>query len=157
MSSLLAFARGEKGSLPVKTTQHSLFEFDDSLDCSTVVIDDDNEYNALCKFVKKYVNADCRALTINDEVIFDSYNELTSFKSQILEDILRDQIVKNPHRSLFSPVHRGKKDPLTGELIRKKGVIRIYMMEEPHLKIVEIHFDPERMVYFLMVYDGKFE
>ena len=144
-------------SLPVKTTQISFFQLDHDLSTSTIVIDDDLEYESLCKFVKEYVNADCRALTINDEIIFNSYNELTSFKDQIIEDILRDQIVKNPHRSLFCPVHRGKKDKETGELIRKESVIRIYMMEEPHLQIIEIHFDPERMVYFFMIYNGKFE
>jgi hypothetical protein len=134
-------------SLPVKTTQISFFELDHNLNTSTIVIDDDEDYESLCKFVKEYVNADCRALAINDEVIFNSYNELTSFKDQIFEGVLRDQIVKNPHRSLFCPVHRGKKE----------GVIRIYMMEEPHLQIIEIHFDPERMVYFFMIYNGKFE
>ena len=144
-------------SLPVKTTQISFFQLDHDLSTSTISIDDDEEYNSLCKFVKTYVNADCRALTINDEVIFNSYNELTSFKDQILEGVLRDQIVKNPHRSLFCPVHRGKTNKDTGELIRKESVIRIYMMEEPHLQIIEIHFDPERMVYFFMIYNGKFE
>jgi hypothetical protein len=134
-------------SLPVKTTQISFFELDHNLNTSTILIDDDLEYNSLCKFVKEYVNNDCRALTINDEVIFNSYNELTSFQGHILEDMLRDQIVKNPHRSLFCPVHRGKKE----------SAIRIYMMEEPHLQIIEIHFDPERMVYFFIIYNGKFE
>ena len=134
-------------SLPSKTTQISFFQLDHDLNTSTIVIDDDNEYNSICKFVKTYVNADCRALTINDEVIFNSYNEHTSFQGQILEGVLRDQIVKNPHRSLFCPVHRRKKE----------GVIRIYMMEEPHIQIIEIHFDPERMVYFFMIYNGKFE
>jgi hypothetical protein len=144
-------------SLPTKTTQLSFFELDHNLHTSTIVIDDDLDYNALCKFIKTYVNNDCRALTINDEVIFNSYNELTSFQGQIFEDMLRDQIIKNPHRNLFSLVHRDKTNKQTGELIRKEGVIRIYMMEEPHLQIIEIHFDPERMVYFFMVYNGKFE
>ena len=143
-------------SLPLKTTQISLFDFDDSLSTSTFMIDDDEDYETLCNFVKAYVDADCRALTINDEVIFNSYNnrasvepstqgDQTNYQGQILEDILRDQIIKNPHRSLFSLVHRTKKE----------GVIRIYMLEEPHLQIIEIHFDPERMSYYLMVYNGS--
>jgi hypothetical protein len=133
-------------SLPVKTTQISLFDFDDSLSTSTFVIDDDEDYETLCKFVKAYVDADCRALTINDQVIFNSYNNLSGFQGQILEDILRDQIIKSPHRSLFLPLHRTKKE----------GVIRIYMMEEPHLQIIEIHFDPKRMAYYPVIYNGKF-
>jgi len=143
-------------TLPVKTTQISLFDFDDKLNISTYFIDDDNEYEMLCNFVKTYVGADCRALTINDEIIFNSYNELTNFKDQIHEDILRDQIIRNPHRSLFCSIHRVIKDKETRELVRKNGVIRIYMMEEPHLQIIEIHFDSERMTYYLMVYNGKF-
>jgi hypothetical protein len=133
-------------TLPVKTTQISLFDFDDELNISTYFIDDDNEYEMLCNFVKTYVGADCRALTINDEIIFNSYNELTNFKDQIHEDIIRDQIIRNPHRCLFCSIHRGIKN----------GVIRIYMMEEPYLQIIEIHFDSERMTYYLMVYNGKF-
>ncbi len=144
-------------ALPVKTTQVSVLDYDSSLTTSTFFIDDDDEYETLCNFVKTNVNADCRALTINDEVIFNSYNVLTSFQGQILEDILRDQIVRQPHRSLFCPVHFAKKDKVSGELVRKEGVIRIYMMIEPHLKVIEIHFDPERLSYYLMIFNGKFE
>ena len=144
-------------ALPVKTTQVSVLDYDRELTTSTFFIDDEDEYDSLCTFVKKNVDADCRALTINDEVIFNSYNELTSFQGQILEDILRDQITRQPHRSLFSPVHSARKDKVSGELVRKEGVIRIYMMIEPHLKIIEIHFDPERLSYYLMIYNGTFE
>jgi hypothetical protein len=143
-------------TLPIKTTQISMSDFDDTLDISTYFIDNENDYETLCKFVKTYVDADCRALTINDEIIFNSYNELSTFKDQIYEDILRDQIIRNPHRSLFSPIHRGIINKETGELVRKEGVVRIYLMEEPHLQIIEIHFDSERMTYYLMIYNGKF-
>lgn len=144
-------------SLPSKTIQISFFELDHNLDTSTIVIDDDEEYDALCKFVKTYISSDCRALTINDEVIFNSYNEIESFQVEILQRILREQIIKNTHQNLLSLLYQCKTNKYTGEIVRKEGVIRIYMMEEPHIQIIEIHFDPERMVYFLMAFNGKFK
>ena len=132
--------------LPVKTTQISLDEFS-HIPQNTFFIDDEEEYDLLCKTVKDWINADCRALTINDEIIFNSYNDTLPFREQILENTLRFEIAKGIHRNLFCMVHRQKKE----------AIIRIYMMEEPHLQLIEVHFDPERMVYFLMIYKAVFE
>ncbi len=132
-------------SLPYKTSQISLSEIED-IPNNTFLIDDDEEYEQLCSIIKNYLNGDCRALTINEEIIFNSYQPYTSYRNEILDDMIRFQILAQPHRHLFSLVHR----------TREKGVIRLYMMEEPYLEIVEVHFDPERMTYFIWLWKGQF-
>jgi hypothetical protein len=131
--------------LPIKTSQISLDCFEDII-TSNYLINDDEDYNMLCSFIKNYVDADCRAITINDEIIYNSYNSSLTYKEQILENMIRDQIVKQPHRNLLILLNRSEQN----------GIIRIYMKEEPHLEIIELNFDVERMIYYIQIFNGVF-
>lgn len=69
--------------------------------------EDKNTYEAFQNMIKKFVGADCWAMTVNDEVIFDSYlDNSKSIRSFIEEDVIRDKIFNNPHETLLVYLHR---------------------------------------------------
>lgn len=59
----------------------------------------------LYKMIKKMVGADCWGIKVNDEIIFNSYNDETKlYKDILMEDLIRSSIYDNPHillRQLF--------------------------------------------------------
>ena len=54
------------------------------------------EYEAFLAILKEYLEGDCWALTVDKEVIFNTYRELT-VKQQLESYILRDKLVDCPH------------------------------------------------------------
>jgi hypothetical protein len=61
----------------------------------------DGEYTELLKLIQEYVGADCWAFVVNNEILFNSYNNDTkSFKEIINEKIIRDKIIENAHSIL---------------------------------------------------------
>lgn len=80
--------------------------------------DDKNSYEAFQNMIKEFVGADCWGMTVNDDVIFDSYlDNSKSIRYFIEEDVIRDKIYNNPHESLLVYLHRRKTN----------ARIRIYM------------------------------
>lgn len=80
--------------------------------------EDKNTYEAFQNMIKEFIGSDCWAMTVNDEVIFDSYlDNSKSIRSFIEEDVIRDKILDNPHQNLLVYLHRRKSN----------AHIRIYM------------------------------
>lgn len=81
-------------------------------------IQDKNSYESFQNMMKSFIGSDCWAVTVNDEVIFDSYlDNSKSIRSFIEEDLIRDKILEDPHGSLLVYLHRR----------RTNARIRIYM------------------------------
>src|SRR6185503_12495984 len=62
-------------------------------------------YGTLINLVKTHVVADCWAITITTvsssckfprEILFNEYDPTRSYRDTVLDDILRNQIIKNP-------------------------------------------------------------
>lgn len=55
--------------------------------------------------VKEYVDADCHAVVLDGEVLYNSYRDC-SHRERILDFVIRKQISQSPHRHLFVPLLR---------------------------------------------------
>jgi len=79
---------------------------------------DKNSYNELEILIKKLVGDDCWAITVDNQIVFDSYNDNSkSIRSFIEDDVIRDKILESPHAYLLVHVNRRKTN----------SKIRIYM------------------------------
>lgn len=82
----------------------------------------DGDYSKLLKLIQDYVGADCWAFVVNDEILFNAYNdESKTFKQIIEEKIIRDKIIENAHSVLVEVNRRNV-----------NTVIEIYMFPTPH-------------------------
>lgn len=68
-------------------------------------------------FLEVHVAADCWALQVGDEILFNSYNPSLSLLDRIKESAIRSHIIDNAHSALFSTIACAEKDT----------VIKIYM------------------------------
>lgn len=76
-------------------------------------------YQELQNMIKDYVGADCWAITVNDEIVFNSYLDNSKhIRRFIEEDVIRDKILEDPHGNLLVYIHRRKAN----------ARIRIYML-----------------------------
>lgn len=79
-------------------------------------------YPKLLELIQDYVGADCWAFVVNNEILFNNYNdESKTFKQIIEEKIIRDKIIENPHSVLVEVNRRNV-----------NTVIEIYMFPKPH-------------------------
>jgi hypothetical protein len=70
-------------------------------------INDRISYERLQEIITEYVEADCWAVTVNNEIIFCSFdNHFKSMRDIILDDIIRKQIIEEPHSSLLVNINR---------------------------------------------------
>ena len=71
----------------------------------------DANYSELTEAVKEYIEADCHAVVMDEEVVYNIYstNNL-SYRQRILEYTVRSQLMEDPHRHLFCPLLRQNKD-----------------------------------------------
>jgi len=65
----------------------------------------EDELNALEFAVSEFIRGNCHAVKIDDEIVFSTYQELTH-RERILEYMIRDQLMENPHHYLFAPLLR---------------------------------------------------
>lgn len=72
----------------------------------TYLINDKDEYNELCRLIEGYVGADCWAIRVDDEVIYNAYETNKTYKEMLTEDGYREQIIKNPHASILVHILR---------------------------------------------------
>lgn len=65
-------------------------------------------YSEFCKEFTEIVGADCHAITIDDEIIYNSYKP-TSVRARLLDGIVRSSIIEYPH-TLFVNIFRKGQD-----------------------------------------------
>jgi hypothetical protein len=89
--------------LPVVT--NTVKDDDDTLQ---PCIYDNDSYDNFLNIFKELVSADCWALVVDDQMIFNSYQP-KSLRNKLLDKIVRDYIIENPH-SIFCELFRNKKN-----------------------------------------------
>ena len=102
--------------------------------------DFETEYDKLIDVVKEYVSSDCHAVLLDNEVIYNMYQyQQNSYRQRIEENVIRDKIIDNPHRHLFSPL-----------LVENRNFsIEIFMFRENPWKLV-ILFDSDDKKFTLL-------
>ena len=81
----------------------------------------EESYQKLEKVIKYFLEGDCWALTVDNEVVFNSYKDnMKTIRSQIEAEMVRDKILESPHGYLLVFLHRRKTN----------AKIRIYMFYE---------------------------
>jgi len=100
-------------------------------------LNDLKDYEELQKLIVSYVDGDCWALVLNDEILFNSYEQEKSIKETLTDKMLRDMIVKDPHR-LCVQMHR----------LDHCSELVIYMYGEAPFTI-NIHFCNTARVYMV--------
>lgn len=116
----------------------------DILSKSPSVTYNENNYQDLIKFVRDVVGADCWAVTVNEEQIFNSYVNTKTFKDHIIDDVYRDKIIENPHSSIFVHINRENKD----------NILDIYMFGTESYKY-HIVYNAEKKEYNKVIYMSK--
>jgi hypothetical protein len=69
---------------------------------------DSEDYIKFKELFSNYVSADCHAITCDDQVVYNCYQEKL-LRDIILDEVVRREIINNPDM-LFVPVLRNKKD-----------------------------------------------
>jgi len=96
---------------------------------------DSESYEQLEKLIQTFVGADCWAVTVNNQVLFNSYYK-KNIRNYILDDMVRDRIIENPHANLLVYLFRRKVDTR----------IRLYMFGG-HTWTVNIDFKAKQKVF----------
>lgn len=106
---------------PNNYAAHSLpmIEYEELESSKMYYVLDDLQYTEFQEVFTGYVSGDCHAITYDDEIIYNSYKDL-SIKEHIQEDIIRSNIIDDPHASIF--VHLFRKN--------KRARVILYMFGE---------------------------
>lgn len=64
-----------------------------------------HEYEQFLDEFEDHLGADCWALTVNEEIIINSYHEHRPLREKLMDKIIRDAILGEPH-SLFVNINR---------------------------------------------------
>jgi hypothetical protein len=78
---------------------------------------DSGSYDYFLNKFKEIVSSDCWSVVVDNQIIFNSY-EPKSIRDKLLDNIVKDYIIENPH-SIFYELFRNKKD----------SKIVVYMMQ----------------------------
>jgi hypothetical protein len=72
---------------------------------------DNTEYINFCEFIEQVLSGDCWAVKVNDEILFNYFNEHEkSYRDRILDDVIRQELIDDVHGSLFVQLFRKNKD-----------------------------------------------
>ena len=109
---------------PSGYAEHSLpkIEYIQKHPSVTFALNDRQQYNEFRDEISLYFSGDCWAITINDEILYNAYEE-KSVKAQIQDEIVRGKIIENP---LI--------------LLRKAGRVIIYLFGDTPW-FVAIHYE----------------
>jgi hypothetical protein len=67
-------------------------------------------YLNFCEFVEEILSGDCWAVKVNDEILFNYFNEHEkSYRDRILDDVVRQELIEDVHSSLFLQLFRRNK------------------------------------------------
>ncbi len=107
----------------------------------TLVVDTNNreQMNKLYDEVKSLISADCWAITIDDEILFNAYDKSKTVLAKIQDQMVRNNIIDNIHSSLF--VHLFRDPPQKSQryflrsqqcFLKKDRTIILYMFGTKH-------------------------
>ena len=85
------------------------------------------QYEEFLAEFRELIEADCHAITVDDEVLFNTYDNLKPIKVKIQEQMLRTYVTENAHSALFVNFFRDNRD---------RRVV-IYMFENPWFHIID--------------------
>lgn len=100
-----------------KKHEHDLLEWYD--DCENrlyefknIEVQSDNlTYLNFCEFIENILSSDCWAVKVNDEILFNYFNEREKkYKNKILDDVIRQELIDDIHSSLFIQLYKKNKD-----------------------------------------------
>jgi hypothetical protein len=63
---------------------------------------DKNSYYTLMDWVSSFLESDCWAMSVNNEVLFNDYPKGITYKQRIENEWYRNQICRAPHECIFS-------------------------------------------------------
>ena len=91
---------------PANFAEHSLpkIEYIEKHPSNTYAYLDAVQYKEFQDEILNYVSGDCYAITLDDEILYNSYKE-KSVREQLQDDMIRDKIIDDPHR-LFVKLFR---------------------------------------------------
>jgi len=98
-----------------------------------------SDMEALYSVISDLVGADCWALTVGDETLFNSYDD-NGLKNSLADDLIRSAIIARPHK-LMCRVYRSNVDQ----------VINIYMFGSNSWR-VQLTYDSQSKHVFPSVY-----
>ena len=100
---------------PIGYADHFLpkIEYTELYPSKTYATLDRVQYNEFLEEITLYLSGDCHAITVNDDIIINSY-EQKSYRELLIDKSIRDQCIANPH-SLFV------------ELFRKNEIARVIL------------------------------
>jgi hypothetical protein len=97
---------------PANYAAHMLpkIEYTEARRSKTYSIDSNypSNYSEFCNEFKEYVSGDCYAITVNDEILYNSY-EPKSIRDSLQDDMVRQMIIDAPH-NFFAKLFRKKED-----------------------------------------------
>ncbi len=110
---------------------------DDNLLNQQFNANDLDSYQEFQDLFKQYLEADCWALQIDEEYIFNNYlDDQRTLRENINDQIIRDKIIENPHSNLFVYLHR----------MHKNCEIKIHMFGD-HSLLIRILYDADTKLY----------
>jgi hypothetical protein len=63
-----------------------------------------NELSQLEKLVREHIEADCHAVVVNNEVLFNSYRTDQTYRERIIDFTIRSELANSPRRHLLLPL-----------------------------------------------------
>lgn len=91
---------------PVNYAAHSLpkIEYNEMYPSKTYAFNDPVQYRDFQDEFALYMSGDCHAITINDDIIINAYEEKTH-REQLIDDTIRTHCINSPH-SIFVNLFR---------------------------------------------------
>ena len=104
-------------------------------------LDDTIQYQELQEIISEHIEGDCHAVTVNDEILYNSY-EPKSKRAQILDSLVRNEIIENVHTSLFVELIRNNQD----------GKVVLYMFGTNATWFMVIYYSDIRKLFTVEYY-----
>jgi hypothetical protein len=112
-------------------------KLNDMIKDTYIVGGSDDTYLYLINEISEHISADCFALKVNDEVIFNTNKEM-SLRDSVLEKNIRNSIADSPHSYIMSNLLRKQID----------FTIEIYMFHLSPWKLV-INYDKNMSTFYM--------
>ncbi len=100
------------------------------------------EYAALQEEMTDWIEADCWAVCVNGEFLFNSYIKEKTLCEKLLDKCIRTELRNNVHSALLCELNRSK----------KHAEITIFMFHDMS-KTVLVRYDPDANTYTVSAWD----